>query len=949
MANRYWVGGTGTWNTTSTTNWAATSGGAGGASAPTSADAVIFDANSAAGNATITMSSAVCASITSSSTAAKVLTFSGGVTVSGGINFGTYSALNNATITLTPSGNVGVALSGAGTAATGTNNINYNSNVTYTINFNAASGSNSTTHTFNAGNCTSPTFQSNISILTIQNSTASVTYNGTSLITINLSSGSFIMNGAVTVNNVNFSGGTFNRSSFTLTCANLLSISGSGSRALTGTQPIILSGSNVTFNMSDATNFSGPAVLSLTSTSTSGTRSLTGPTTGDTASNTFSISLATGAAGTFAISGAFLDVDGSSSATKTLTNSTRKIYGSFNTFGSANTTYTAGSLVTTFAATTPGKNASFPAMTNSPNFPITFDGVGGGWTFSYGTGSTLSNVTITNGSVTFGSMTLNSISSSNTNTRTITFPVSISVTLIGTTPIDFSTPTNLTFNAGSSTISCTNNTTVTFQGGGRTFNNVDFSSDSNKVDIYGANTFNGTLSFANRSIGYGEVVFNANQTIGTWQLNHSSTASAPYARTRFRSSTLGATVTITATTRTNIIDCDFTGISISGTALNVSGTNRGGNLGYNSNISFPTAKTVYLSTGSSSPSLSWNDNFWATSSGGAAAFANYPLAQDTAIVDNNSFTGPSTLVVTSDSNGLVAFPTINCSSLTTATGFSIANAEIYGGVTFSSSVTNNFSGTVKFLNITGTKTITSAGKTWNANIQVITNAKVGISDAFTQGSAYTFSLLLGSFVTVGFSATFGTLELFSSIGTRSFEPGSSTISIATAFNSASAASGLTIIPSTSTISMIGSNSTFNGAGRTYYNFQNSAGLGGSNCYLNGSNTFTNILRGPYGVVGGSKTTTIFEAGSTQTITGDFMTGDTLGINSQLAIISSVAGTRFNISKASGTNSVIRTYIQDSNATGGATWQAFTSNNNTDGGNNLGWDFGSQSNFLALMI
>jgi hypothetical protein len=46
MADRYWVGGDGTWDATSTTNWATSSGGAGGASAPTSADNVIFDANS---------------------------------------------------------------------------------------------------------------------------------------------------------------------------------------------------------------------------------------------------------------------------------------------------------------------------------------------------------------------------------------------------------------------------------------------------------------------------------------------------------------------------------------------------------------------------------------------------------------------------------------------------------------------------------------------------------------------------------------------------------------------------------------------------------------------------------------------------------------------------------------------------------------------------------------
>jgi len=53
MANRYWVGGSGTWDTTSTTNWSATTGGASGASAPGSADTAIFDANSGTGTATL--------------------------------------------------------------------------------------------------------------------------------------------------------------------------------------------------------------------------------------------------------------------------------------------------------------------------------------------------------------------------------------------------------------------------------------------------------------------------------------------------------------------------------------------------------------------------------------------------------------------------------------------------------------------------------------------------------------------------------------------------------------------------------------------------------------------------------------------------------------------------------------------------------------------------------
>lgn len=55
MADRYWVGGSGTWDTTSTTNWASSSGGTSGASVPTSADNVFFDQNSNTGSNAFTV------------------------------------------------------------------------------------------------------------------------------------------------------------------------------------------------------------------------------------------------------------------------------------------------------------------------------------------------------------------------------------------------------------------------------------------------------------------------------------------------------------------------------------------------------------------------------------------------------------------------------------------------------------------------------------------------------------------------------------------------------------------------------------------------------------------------------------------------------------------------------------------------------------------------------
>jgi hypothetical protein len=53
MANRYWVGGSGTWDTLNILNWSTTSGGVGGASVPGSSDIALLDANSGAVTVTL--------------------------------------------------------------------------------------------------------------------------------------------------------------------------------------------------------------------------------------------------------------------------------------------------------------------------------------------------------------------------------------------------------------------------------------------------------------------------------------------------------------------------------------------------------------------------------------------------------------------------------------------------------------------------------------------------------------------------------------------------------------------------------------------------------------------------------------------------------------------------------------------------------------------------------
>ena len=131
MADRYWVGGTGTWNTTSTTVWSATSGGAGGASVPTVADNVFFDQ---AGTYTVTMTGALaCLNITVS---AGTVTFATGTSptlnVRGSMSLvaGTvWNAIGTITFTATT----------AGQTIT-TNGVSFNLGPSATITFNGSGG-----------------------------------------------------------------------------------------------------------------------------------------------------------------------------------------------------------------------------------------------------------------------------------------------------------------------------------------------------------------------------------------------------------------------------------------------------------------------------------------------------------------------------------------------------------------------------------------------------------------------------------------------------------------------------------------------------------------------------------------------------------------------------------------------------------------------------------------
>lgn len=106
MANRYWVGGTASWDGTAGTKWSDTSGGAGGLSVPTSADDVFFDSVSS-GTVTIAAGntgakSIDCTGFTGTITGTAAISVAGSITLSSGMTYthtGTITVTATATIT----------------------------------------------------------------------------------------------------------------------------------------------------------------------------------------------------------------------------------------------------------------------------------------------------------------------------------------------------------------------------------------------------------------------------------------------------------------------------------------------------------------------------------------------------------------------------------------------------------------------------------------------------------------------------------------------------------------------------------------------------------------------------------------------------------------------------------------------------------------------------------
>lgn len=292
MANRYWVGGTATWDATAGTKWATTSGGAGGSTVPTSADDVFFDANSGTGTVTISTTASVSCNalnftgftgtIALNTTWAVIfygnLTLSSGMTITNGNGNWTYDATSG-TATLTSNGKTltgNLTCSGIGgtlsladaLTVSNTLTISYSSFLSngYSITCGSILNSNSWTRTINFSSSTITVTGVGLSSNAVNFSGTSVTYTATGTISLTSASARNFVGGgyslpSLTVNQGGAGALTFTGSSTYYDITNSYSATGATTIKFT-------SGTTTTLTQFTATGASGK-VLTLGASTTS--------------------------------------------------------------------------------------------------------------------------------------------------------------------------------------------------------------------------------------------------------------------------------------------------------------------------------------------------------------------------------------------------------------------------------------------------------------------------------------------------------------------------------------------------------------------------------------------------------------------------------------------------------------------------------------------------------
>lgn len=303
------------------------------------------------------------------------------------------------------------------------------------------------------------------------------------------------------------------------------------------------------------------------------------------------------------------------------------------------------SMIVRFLATTTGQTISF-GSTTTPAATFQFQGVGGEWTLTelFRTSNT---ITHSNGSLITNGYTVTAaiFTSSSGFTRSLTLGSS-TIIVNGSGPEITFSATGLTLDAGTSLIQLPEDNS-TFTCGGLTFYNLEIDGSSITSD---STIFLGSATFNNITIKAPTIVPGSRKMVvmgsessapGTITVNGAFTCSDSLdvkrrvmfgvrPATGFVHNSKGALVLNGTVSVTNT---DFRNINVTGTAAPLTGTSIGNAAGC-SGITFTSPKNCYLR--GTAAVLEWHDNVWAATSGGANAIDNFPLPQDTVIVDDNT-------------------------------------------------------------------------------------------------------------------------------------------------------------------------------------------------------------------------------------------------------------------------------------------------------------------------
>ena len=499
---------------------------------------------------------------------------------------------------------------------------------------------------------------------------------------------------------------------------------------------------------------------------------------------------------------------------------------------------------------------------------------------------------------------------------------------------------SFTLNAGTSHINLTNAAAVTFEGAGKSYYDVTFSGSLGvAARINGANSFRNltrTAVGALTTTAPSSLELGANQTVtGTF----TATGGARNARIYVNAAAwyiTQRTITAAAVSLTNV---DFMSIVGAG-ATTWTGTSIGDCLN-NSGITFTAPKTVYFMVASGSGNYS-NGNSWAATSGGAVSVNNFPLPQDTARFDGNSFTATGQTVninywaiCSIDFTGVTNNPTLN-------PNYNFAFQ--FGDITFSIGMTHHLVTGAIWVPTGGN--ITLAGRTtligpWpvvgpGKSVKLMDSGG-SVIQVQTLGSGFDHPTAVSSFDFNGQTLSSGLVNLGS--GSKVNMAGC-TVNLTgtdTIWDTLVTPTGL----STSTINITDTSASqkhFQGRGLNYGTFNISAGgTGPVNIWY--SNTFVNLT------IAGPKTVALNAAGGTQTVTGQITLNASSG--NVITLQSSTAGSTANLFKAAGRVDGNFLSLKDITASGGASFYAGP--NSTVVSNVTGWRYHHAPQMMLSMF